>query len=750
MVQTAQVAVSGANFSFDRLYTYRLPAALCGRVFPGSMVLVPFGRASHARMGVVLELREEEDNPRFKEIYDAAPESSRLTGELMELVRFLKERTFCTWYEAVKAVIPYGAQYKAGTENGRPVLKKGITRHTEDEYTLPAPLPEKPKPGKKQALAASVLADGPKTASQLAALGITRPVLENMCAKGLLTRRKVDRATELSARPLPPAQPVELSADQQTVYEGLAALLDGKPHAALLHGVTGSGKTLVFLQLLRRTLEQGRRALVLVPEIGLTPQMILRLRQHFGSRVAVQHSALSNTERLLQWNEIQSGGADIVVGTRSAIFAPLENIGLIVIDEEQEHTYHSESNPRYSAHEVASQRAAAHGALLLLASATPSTETYYAAQSGRIQLFELPRRYAGTPLPSVRLVDMRAELSAGNATSLSTALRDELAANLAAGQQSILLLNRRGYQTVAMCTECGEVLKCTGCSVPMVYHKAEEKLLCHYCGHSIHPAPTQCPACGGRLRYTGFGTQRVEEELEEAFPSARILRMDLDTTGKKDAHEILLGRFAAGEYDIMLGTQMVAKGLDFEKVTLVGVLGIDQMLFAQGFRSCENVFSLVTQVVGRSGRASTPGRALIQTVDPDNPVLRLAAAQDYQSFYQQEIAFRRLNLYPPFCTICMALFHGEKEHETLAAAARFGALVAQLAAKTPGLPLRILGPAPMAVAMVNGRYRYKLTIKCRAGKQTRALLAAALDAYTNEGLAGKASLALDFHSDADL
>ena len=487
-----------------------------------------------------------------------------------------------------------------------------------------------------------------------------------------------------------------------------------------------------------------------MPEISLTPQMIYRLKAFFGDRVAVQHSALSNTERLLQWQQIQNGGADIVVGTRSAVFAPLPDIGVIIIDEEQEHTYHSESAPRYSAHDVAKRRAAAHGALLLLASATPSTESYYAAQAGRYTLVELSERYNHMPLPEVRLVDMREELAAGNASSVSRALADEISRNLARGEQTILLLNRRGYKTVGMCTACSEVVKCDACSVPMVYHKADGRLLCHYCGKSVSPVPEVCPACGGKLKYTGFGTQRVEEELEQMFPAARVLRMDLDTTSRKNAHETMLRRFAKGEYDIMLGTQMVAKGLDFEKVTLVGVLGIDQLLFAQGYKAFENVFSLVTQVVGRGGRAAQAGRALIQTVDPNHPVLNLAARQDYKSFFAEEISFRRLNLYPPFCTICLAGFSGAKEPEVLAASRAFAADVQRLAQQRSGIPLRILGPAPMNIAMVNNHYRYKLTLKCRNDNAFRALMGEALAAYNAAGWPGKVSVYLDFHSDADI
>ena len=518
----------------------------------------------------------------------------------------------------------------------------------------------------------------------------------------------------------------------------------------LLIGPTGSGKTLVFLKLISRCLELGRKALVLVPEISLTPQMILRLKGQFGRRVAVQHSALNHTERLLQWQMIQDGGADIVVGTRSAVFSPLENIGLIIIDEEQEHTYRSESAPRYSAHEVARQRAAENGALLLLASATPSTESYYAAQHGRTQLVRLTKRYGGNPLPKVQIVDMRAELASGNPREISLAMEDAIRHNLEAGKQTILLLNRRGYQTVAQCEDCREVLKCQKCSVPMVYHKSAHKLLCHYCGSQLDPPPARCPACGGKLQYRGFGTQKAEEELAKLFPEARILRMDQDTTAAKDAHEKLLAKFARHEYDIMVGTQMVAKGLDFEDVTLVGVLGIDSLLFAQGFRAYETVFSLVTQVVGRSGRAKDPGFAIIQTTDPDNPVLNLAAAQDYDAFFEQEIAYRKLGLYPPFCGLCVIGFAGAKENEVARAAARFSALLGQQAAKQPDLPLRILGPTPGSIEKINDTYRYKLTVKCRNDRRFRDLVRAALALYEKEKLPSRASVVVDLHSDGDI
>ena len=723
MPKTVGVAVSNATFHFDKLYTYAVLPEHQNAVRLGSMVLVPFGKGSRARMGVVLACDAEPEHSKLKYLFDVAPASACLTPELLRLVHFLKERTFCTYYEAVKAVIPYGAQYKpaVAADGVTPVLQKQLTRHTENAYKLVGTLPQKPKPTAKQLAAVALLSGGPRTLNELEDKGISRAVLDNLCTKGVLECSKVNKSIDLYASIPLRNDPITLTEQQQAAYDTLLPKLeDAAPHSALLYGVTGSGKTLVFLKLISRCLELGRKALVLVPEISLTPQMI------------------------------QDGGADIVVGTRSAVFSPLENIGLIIIDEEQEHTYRSESAPRYSAHEVARQRAAENGALLLLASATPSTESFYAAQNGRTQLVRLTKRYGGNPLPSVQIVDMRAELAAGNPREISLALEDAIRRNLDAEKQTILLLNRRGYQTIAQCEDCREVLKCPKCSVPMVYHKSARKVLCHYCGSQQEPPPTLCPACGGKLQYRGFGTQKAEEELAKLFPEARVLRMDQDSTAAKDAHEKLLAKFAAHEYDIMVGTQMVAKGLDFEDVTLVGVLGIDSLLFAQGFRAYENVFSLITQVVGRSGRAKEPGFAIIQTTDPDNPVLTLAAAQDYDAFYEQEIAYRKLGLYPPFCGLCVIGFAGAKENEVARAAARFSVLLGQQAAKQPDLPLRILGPTPGSIEKINDTYRYKLTVKCRNDRRFRDLVRAALALDEKEKLPTKASVVVDLHSDGDI
>ncbi|MCI6640263.1 MAG: primosomal protein N' [Pygmaiobacter massiliensis] len=752
MQPTVQVAVENANLSFDKCYDYRVPAHLADRVGPGSLVLVPFGRpASRARMGVVLSVGEVPDDIALKSIYDAAPEIAKLTPELVELVQWLKEYTFCTYYEAVRAVIPYGAQYRAVQGSEGPRLERQLAVRTVRWYSLLQPLPE--KLSQKQKAVASLLCSG-KTlpASQICQQAqVTESVLKTMVRRGMLQMQQAEKDCAVYENYCPDAASPELSCDQKNAFRQLAQCMEQKKGTtALLYGVTGSGKTLVFVELIRKAVASGRQCLVLVPEIGLTPQMIYRLKAVFGERVAVQHSALSNTERLGQWQQIQQGQADIVVGTRSAVFAPLERLGLIIIDEEQEQTYASENSPRYSALEVAKNRAMRHGCLLVLSSATPRVEDYKQALAGQMKLVTLPNRYNALPLPAVELLDMRKELAQGNAGSISSALAQAIGENLAAKKQTILLLNRRGYRTVALCADCGQVVKCPMCSVPMVLHKNPDRLLCHYCAGQQLPAPQVCPACGGRLRFTGFGTQRVEEELQELFPSARILRLDTDTTQKKNSHEKLLADFAAGRYDLMLGTQMVAKGLDFPNVSLVGVLGIDQMLFAQSYRAFERVFSLVCQVVGRSGRALAPGRAIIQTVDPEHPILNLAACQDYPRFYQQEIAMRKLSLYPPFCSLCLALFIGEREDAVSRAARLFSSLLSENAKKTPNLPLRLLGPVPASISMLSGKYRYKLTIKCRNDHSFRELMRQVLASYRQDALGRQVTVTLDFHSDCDV
>ncbi len=561
--------------------------------------------------------------------------------------------------------------------------------------------------------------------------GITPAVVNALARKGLVEvyDSEVLRSPYEVAACMSPALPVVLNDEQQAAYDRLEQLYNaGQPAAALLHGVTGSGKTAVYMQLIDRVLADGKQVIVLVPEISLTPQTMGLFISKYGRRVAVLHSGLAIGERMDEWKRIKRGEAPIVVGTRSAVFAPCDNLGLIVMDEEQEHTYKSESTPRYHARDVARFRCAQQGALLLLTSATPSVESYHAALSGRYTLVSLKSRFGATALPQVDTVDMRAE-DAGEAAigpSLLAAMRQ----CLDEGKQVILLLNRRGFHTHASCRSCGSVITCPSCSISMTYHRANNRLMCHYCGHS-QPVPDTCPTCqSDKLRFSGYGTQLVEEELETLFPEHKVLRMDTDTTMSRVAYEQKFGAFAAGEYHIMIGTQMVAKGLDFPLVGLVGVLSADQSLYSDDYRSFETTFALLTQVIGRAGRRQQQGRAVVQTYTPDNPIIELAANQDYEAFYELEIGSRRMLHYPPFGAMLLFGFSGINEPAVRRAGQWMLSHLRQLATgEYADLPIIALDPTPACVLRVAGKYRYKLLIKAHNTARTRQMVRQLLTAF---------------------
>lgn len=598
--------------------------------------------------------------------------------------------------------------------------------------------PGAPRLTPKQKEAFSVLRDaGSASVKELCYFtGVTPAVVRALAKKGLvqLYDMEVYRSPYASIPAPPPPADFELSGAQQAAYSRMyAQYRSGKAGVSLLYGVTGSGKTSVFLRLIDRVKEDGRGVIVMVPEISLTPQTISIFRARYGSCVAVFHSGLTLAERLDEWKRVRNGDASIVVGTRSAVFAPFRNIGLVIMDEEQESTYKSENSPRYHARDVAKYRCAYHKALLVLSSATPSVETYYCAQIGRYGFNVLPDRYGTARLPEVDVVDMNRELERGNRTIFSSRLTQCIEKNLQEGKQSILLLNRRGYNTFVSCRSCGHVLTCPNCSIALTYHAANQRLMCHYCGFSI-PFTKECPNCHEeQVHYSGFGTQRAQQELSELFPQARVLRLDADSTMARFAYDKKLKQFADGEYDIIVGTQMVAKGLDFENVTLVGVLSADQALYGDDFRSYERAFDLLTQVVGRSGRGRFRGRAVIQTFTPENKIIRLAADQNYPEFYRGEISLRRAMLYPPFADLCMIGFVGTDETKVRASSVSFLQELREVA-KTdyPDQPLRVLNPSPAAVSKVSGKYRYKLIVKCRNGKKFREMVSRLLIWFSGE------------------
>lgn len=555
--------------------------------------------------------------------------------------------------------------------------------------------------------------------------GASMTTLKTLERQGILklSKREVYRRPELPK--LEQAAPIVLNEEQQMAYEGLLELTQsGQPSAALLYGVTGSGKTQVYLKLIHTLLDRGKTALVMVPEISLTPQLMRIFTSHFGRKVAILHSSLSAGERYDEWKRARRGEARVVVGTRSAVFAPLPDLGLIILDEEQEPSYKSEQNPRYHARDVAKRRCYKAGALLVLGSATPSIETMYHAQQGDYYLFRLGRRYNERALPSVNIIDMRDELHRGNGGCISAELARMLEETIDRGEQAILFLNRRGANRMVACGECGETPTCPRCSVHLTYHSANRRLMCHYCGYS-EPLPERCPVCGGILNFIGAGTQKAEEELCVLFPGVKILRMDADTVSAVHSHEKLLEKFRRERIPILLGTQMVAKGLDFEDVTLVGALSADQTLYTGGFHAGERTFSLLTQVVGRAGRGRKEGRAVIQTFTPDNEVIQYAARQDYDSFYQQEIRIREVRSFPPCCDLFVLCASGLEETAVLRACLRLRESLTAALRQEPyaGCAYRLLGPAPAVVAKVNDRYRYRLILNTKNTREMRRLVA---------------------------
>ncbi len=654
----------------------------------------------------------------LKFVESVLDEGPVLMAEQIKLALWMSDRFFCTVYDAVKAMLPSGMWFKEG---GRKTLDKTVTMAVlaipaEEALMLAG---QKRRSAPQQAYILELLSQiGSASVPEILYFtGASRRSVNRLRELGAVEyeEREVFRRPEVSAAPA--AGPIVLNGAQQAAYDGLSALMDkGEAEAALLYGVTGSGKTAVYIKLIEKTLASGRDAVVLVPEIALTPQLITTFSAYFGDSIAVLHSALGIGERYDEWKRIRSGMVHVVVGTRSAVFAPVRKLGLIIMDEEQEHTYKSENTPRYHARDVAKYRCVSSKAFLVLGSATPSVESMYSASTGKYKLFRINNRYNKKDLPGVFIADMKKELKNGNGGSVSSVLLRELKENLTRGEQSILFLNRRGTSTLIACPECGYTFTCPRCSVSETYHSANRRLMCHYCGYS-EPVREACPECGGKLKFVGAGTQKVEEELNELLPDVGIVRMDTDTVTMKKSHEVLLSRFRDKKIPILLGTQMVAKGLDFENVTLVGVLSADQMLYIGDFRAHERTFSLITQVVGRSGRGNKPGRAVIQTFTPHNAVITLAARQDYDSFYQREIELRELSGSPPIKDLITLTVSGLEETAVFRGCQKLrqalGGYLNDLA------DLSILGPAPATVTKVNNRYRYRVILSCVTSKRVR-------------------------------
>ena len=788
----AKIAVAAANFAIDKPYSYFIPEHM--QLVPGMRVQIPFGKGNRPSEGIVLAV-EQGMQTGLKSIQTVLDDTPVLSDTMLRLAAFLRERYFCTFYDAARAMLPAGLWFRTkdtysltedrtwqdksirkegaekilqllldcGGQSDGTILRETVGDDLVFEEAIAYLLRKKWIAGqtdyfqktsdKTEQIA--TLASSPEEAMAYASTRpksalMQRSVLELMCSVGSaavkeicyftgakpatirrlaelgylsLTDRPVLRCRQI--QPVKLDGPLVLNEEQQNVFEGLKEQMNRtKPGTALLYGVTGSGKTSVYIKLIQNCLDKGKQAMLLVPEIALTPQLLGLLAAYFGDQVAVLHSSLPAGERYDQWKRIQQGNASVVVGTRSAVFAPCPNLGLVILDEEQEHSYKSENAPRYDAVEVALWRGAKEKALVLLGSATPSVETMYYAKTGIYALYSLRMRYNKKPLPKVRIVDMHQQVKQGNDLSISYELQDEIGRTAEEGKQTILFLNRRGNSRALVCVDCRQTPECPRCNARLTYHSANERLMCHYCGHS-QPAVNRCPQCGGPVKRIGIGTQKVQQELQSLFPDMQIDRMDADTVNAANTHEKILDRFKNEHIPVLIGTQMVAKGLNLPDVTLVGVLDADLGLYTDSFRASETTFNMLTQVVGRAGRGDTVGQAVIQTMVPEHKVITLAARQDYDSFYEMELKMRQIQGCPPFGDLAVITVTGQDEGAVLHGAAKLRESL-RSCLKAPdysGEVCTVLGPAPCPVPKINYHFRYRLTLRCRMTKKLRGLIA---------------------------
>ncbi|MDR2357496.1 MAG: primosomal protein N' [Oscillospiraceae bacterium] len=727
----AKVAVGAAVYPIDKPYEYGIPGPLRGRVEPGMRVSVPFGTGNRQSDGVVLSLVAESVYPKLKYITSVLDGEPVLSDEHVKLAVWIGDRFFCTVYDAFRAMLPTGMWFKdGGRRTGDKTIRTVVLKIPCEDAAELAERKRARAPAQAAVLDLLAREERMALADVMYFTGARGPTVRSLEATGAVRVEYVQALRRPEIKPALLDGELALTQAQRGVYEELEALTRaGGARAAVLYGVTGSGKTSVYIELIKAVTGRGGTAIVLVPEIALTPQLVALFSAHFGDGVAVMHSALAAGERCDEWKRIRRGDVSVVVGTRSAIFAPLKNIGLIILDEEQEYTYKSENSPRYHARDVAKYRCAHWGALLLLGSATPSVESMYGAATGRYALMRLPDRYNERDLPPVIIADMKNEVRNGNGGSISSVLEREIYANIERGEQSILFINRRGANTLIACPECGFTHTCAQCSVSMTYHSANGRLMCHYCGYS-EPVRSDCPKCGGRLKYVGAGTQKVESELRALFPRADIIRMDTDTVAGANTHETLLSRFREERVPILIGTQMVTKGLDFENVTLVGVISADMSLYINDYRAHERTFSLITQVIGRSGRGGKPGRAVIQTYTPANEVILLAAKQDYDSFYAREIKLREITGSPPVTDIFVITASGPDEGAVIRGCMRLRGALEGYLGDVGGL--KLLGPAPAPVVKINGRYRYRLSLCCAGTKRIRNTIAHTIKEFSKD------------------
>ncbi|MGN0173225.1 MAG: primosomal protein N' [Acutalibacteraceae bacterium] len=784
------VYVEKTTISFDKSFDYSVPFDICEKIFVGQRVLVPFGKGNRKRQGIIVKIKDndEKEAVTIKPIFEIIDEKPLVTDEMLKIARFISDQTFCTFFEALRPMIPIGINVRVVTsyvlkksydkidfdnltddeklivdcifnakgavkakklleivgvnndkifdnlvKNGIVETQENAVRRVGDASVKMVCLPEnfseedliKYTPKQKQVAAFLSECQTASVKEVTYYTGVSATTVNAMIKAGKISEFDMEvlrSPYEISGNGK--MTEIKLTDEQSIAFESIKADMksekDGK--VGLLFGVTGSGKTQVFLSAIDECLKQDKGVIVMVPEIALTPQTMSIFSNRYGKKIAVFHSAMSLGARTDEWKRVKSGEAKIAIGTRSAVFAPFDNLGLIIMDEEQEHTYKSEATPRFHARDVAKMRCRYHNCLFLMASATPSVETYSKAKMGFYSLYTIKHRYGNVTLPEVKTANMKEQYKNGNFGIFSDVLCEKIKETVDNKKQAIILLNRRGYQVVVSCTNCGTVRECPNCSLPLTYHTANNRLMCHYCGYS-EEYTDKCKICGEKnVRLSGFGTQKAQEELSLIFPQLRILRMDADTTMTRFSHEKNLTAFKNFEYDVMIGTQMVAKGLDFPNVTLVGVINADQLLYGNDFRGYEKTFSLLTQVIGRSGR-SEMGTAVIQTISPDNEIIMLSAKQDYERFYETEILQRKLLKYPPYCDLCVIGFSGVSKENTFELAQKFfNSLKKHITTDYSDLKLMILGPSPCNIPKINNKYRYRLILKCKNNKRLRELI----------------------------
>ena len=716
----AGVIINRLALTIDKIFYYRIPSHLKDKVSVGSHVFVPFGRGKKLIDGYVLSVCDEVNfDGDIKEIATLASPDALFDEEMLDVANHLKDTCFCSYISAIKTILPPGSTQKSKVNDK--FIRGSVLNLPYDEAFLQLDILRTKAPRQAQILELLIQNDFVADADITLITGAGYAAIKALKEKGFIRSEVIETLRmPLDYDSITPTKSPLLNEEQKACVDTVTTSIKAnKSNTFLLHGVTGSGKTEVFLNCIENALETGKTAIVLVPEISLTPQMVTRFVSRFGKKIAVLHSGLSLGERADEYKRIKRGEATVVVGARSAIFAPVKNLGIIVIDEEHETSYKAENAPTYHARDVALYRAKRSSAVCVLASATPSVESFYRAKSGEYTLLTLSKRATGANMPDVTISDMRAEMKSGNRSCIGSALFDEISKNIENKEQTILFLNRRGFSTFVSCRNCGYVAKCKNCDITLTHHKTKNTLTCHYCGYT-EKKPTVCPECGSPyIKEFGTGTQKVEEEIRRLFPSASIIRMDMDTTGVKGAHQSLLAKFEEEKTDILLGTQMVSKGLDFPDVTLVGVLNADQSLGIDDFRANERTFNLITQVCGRAGRGEKRGRAVIQTYMPENVTLNLSKNQDYISFYEEEIGLREYLKFPPFCDIVSILLTAEDD-VLLTEYSHIIAKDLNIVLTKEGISnFEILGPTYASIPKIASKYRMRIWVKCSMNDKTR-------------------------------